>query len=313
MKILVTGACGFIGFHLCKKLQELNYEVVGVDNFDPYYSVILKESRSKILRNLGVTIINMDLCDLKLKLPEVDIIVHLAGQAGIRHSIEHPEAYIKNNIVGFHNIIKFAKDIKVERFIYASTASVYGSNIAPLKEDMPFKGISSVYAASKVSDEILAESYLHMFELKSIGLRFFTVYGPWGRPDMAMWLWTDAILNKKLVDIYNYGKMERSWTYIDDIVSGIILSIGLNFSGHEIFNLGNDNIVNIDYAVDYISDYLGIKPKKNYLPLQLGDVKISSPDLTKSKKVLGFEPKIRFEDGVINFIDWFNEYKGKLK
>lgn len=310
MKILVTGACGFIGFHLCEALSKLNHDVSGIDNFYPYYDIHLKEDRFNILRSLGINLLRTDLSELPLELPEVDVIIHLAAQAGVRYSIENPDIYIQSNIVAFHNIINFAKKINVERFIYASTSSVYGMNIPPWKEDMELKGILSLYGATKISNELIAESYYQMFNLKSIGLRFFTVYGPFGRPDMALWLWTNSILNKKPVDIFNYGEMERSWTYIDDIISGIISSLKLGFFGHEKFNLGNDQTINIEYAVDYISDYLGIQPLKNYLPLQKGDVKTASPNLTKSREVLGFEPKTKFEDGIIKFIDWFREYKG---
>lgn len=314
MRILVTGSCGFIGFHLCMELRRQTHEVTGIDNFNSYYNVLLKEDRCNILLDEGVEIIRGDLSDVNFieTIPlDFNVIIHLAGQGGVRYSVENPFAYINDNIVAFHNTINFGKKINVERFIYASTSSVYGSNIPPWDEDMTLKGFPSLYAATKASDECIAESYNKMFGLRCIGLRFFTVYGPWQRPDMAIWKWTESILNGKPVDIYNFGKMERSWTYIDDIVSGIISSLYLGFSGHEKFNLGNDKTINIEYALDYISDYIGITPIKNYLPLQIGDVIKTSVNLKKSRKLLGFEPRTIFENGSKKFIDWYRGWVNK--
>ena len=315
MKILVTGSCGFIGYHLCKRLIKDSHEIIGIDNFNPYYDVTLKEDRRSDLLKENVDIIRGDILDnsLYLKLPKFDIIIHLAAQAGVRYSVINPYTYIQNNIVGFHNVIHFAKEANVKKFIYASTSSVYGSNIPPWSEEMTLKGFPSLYAASKASNEEIAESYFQMFGLKCIGLRFFTVYGPWGRPDMAVWKWTEAILNNKPVDIYNFGKMERSWTYIDDIISGIISSLYLEVFDHERFNLGDDNSINIEYALDYISSYLKIIPKKNYLPIQIGDAIKTGADLTKSRRILGFEPTTKFEEGVVKFIDWYEIYTKKLR
>ncbi len=309
MRILVTGSCGFIGYHLCKRLIKDTHEVTGIDNFNDYYDVTIKEDRCRELELENIEIVREDLSspDSYLALPDVDIIIHLAAQAGVRYSLQNPYSYIKNNIIAFGKLIDYARLIRVKKFIYASSSSVYGTNMIPWKEDMDLGSPLSLYGATKISNEVIANEY-RMFGLNSIGLRFFTVYGPFGRPDMALWKWANSMLTNKSVELYNHGKMDRSFTYIDDIVSGIISSMYLDFEGHEIFNLGNDNMINIEYAVDYMYKYLKIKPKKKYLKLQPGDVEQTSPDLTKSKQLLNFNPETKFEEGVIKFIEWFKEY-----
>lgn len=309
MKILITGHVGFIGFHTCLKLLTLGHEIIGIDNFNDYYDRNVKIYRHKILKNNVQTFVkNIEDPESYKDIPNVDLIIHLAAQAGVRYSLINPESYINSNILGSFRILEFAKKCNVTKIIYASSASVYGKNKIPWKEDMNLSEPISLYGATKISLESLADSYFEMFGLKSIGLRFFSVYGPWGRPDLSLWKWTDGILKNEPIKLFNYGKNKRSWTYIDDIVDGIIKSINYECD-IEKFNLGNDKLLNIDYSVDCISDYLKIKAKKEYEPMQDGDIIEANPDLFKSKEKLNFDPKVEFEDGIKYFIDWFKEYK----
>lgn len=309
MKILITGCCGFIGYHTCVKLLSLNHSIIGVDNFNDYYDPIVKYNRFKSLKG-KIQLFKCDLQDPNFYeyIPKVDLIIHLAAQAGVRYSLIDPDSYVNTNILGFFELLKYAKKINCEKIIYASSASVYGSNPLPWNEDMILKPIS-LYGATKASSEAIADSYYHMFGIKSIGLRFFSVYGPWGRPDLSLWKWTEAILKGNPVILYNYGNSKRSWTFIDDIIDGIISVIDKDYTNVK-FNLGNEHMINIDNTVDIISDYLNIKPIKDYQPLPDGDISEACPDLKKSKEQLGFEPKVKFEDGIKKFVDWFREYKG---
>ena len=309
MKILVSGACGFIGYHLCQKLLELNHEVIGIDNFNDYYDVQIKFDRCSQFKN-KVDIIRANIQDLKMysTLPKVDLIVHLAAQAGVRYSLIDPSSYIETNILGFFRLIEFARKCSCARFVYASSASVYGRNPIPWVEDMNLSSPMSLYGATKISTEVIADSYFEMFKIRSTGLRFFSVYGPWGRPDLSLWKWTEGILKHEPIKIFNYGNNKRSWTYIDDLIDGFISAISTS-GDHEKFNLGGENLVNIDYSVNCISKYIGIEPIREYEPMQDGDIPEACPDLTKSKRVLNFRPKIEFEEGIKKFIDWFREYK----
>ena len=309
MKILVSGCCGFIGFHLCKKLLELDHELIGIDNFNNYYDVQIKYDRYAQLKN-KVDILNANIQDTKVYsiLPKVDLIIHLAAQAGVRYSLVDPESYVDTNIVGTFRLLDFAKQCGCEKFMYASSASVYGSNPIPWNEEMLLKPIS-LYGATKVSTEVLADSYYTMFGIKSVGLRFFSVYGPWGRPDLSLWKWTEAILKGENILLYNNGKSKRSWSYIDDIIAGVINTLNVD-NNCEKFNLGNENMIPIDETVYHISNYLNKQPEYiDYQPLIDGDIAEACPDLTKSKKILNFNPKIEFEEGIKKFIDWFREYK----
>ena len=312
MNILVTGAAGFIGFHTCLSLQT-KHKVYGLDNLNNYYDVNLKKSRLKILKKnkdfefLKTDIQNKNLHN-KFKRIKLDIIINLAAQAGVRHSLKDPFSYIDSNILGQINLLEFAKKIKIKKFIYASSSSVYGGN-----EKMPFsvkhrvdKPIS-LYAASKKSTELLAECYSHLFKIKCIGLRFFTVYGPWGRPDMATFIFTKKILENKKINIFNYGNMKRDFTYIDDIVSGVISSIENNFN-FEIFNLGNNSSEPLMDIVSLIESKIGKSAIINYEPMQLGDVTNTFADIQKSKLKLAFSPKTKIKEGISHFLDWYLDY-----
>ena len=308
MRILVSGSYGFIGFHLCKKLLDLGHEIIGIDNFNDYYDQQIKLNRFYQLRKVKAIISNIEDKIAYQEIPRVDLIIHLAAQAGVRYSLIDPESYINTNILGSFRLLEFAKKCECEKFIYASSASVYGKNKIPWNEEMNLSEPISLYGATKISLESIADSYYEMFGLKSVGLRFFSVYGPWGRPDLSLWKWTEGILKNESIKLFNYGKNKRSWTYIDDIVDGIISSI--SFEGNiEKFNLGSDKLVDIEYSVNCIEKHLGIEAKKEYEPIQDGDISEANPDLTKSRKMLGFEPKVEFEDGIKKFIDWFREYK----
>jgi len=308
MKILVTGSCGFIGYHLCKRLLELGHSIIGMDNFNDYYDTTIKYERYDLLKKdveiSGVDIRNSRFYDC---LPKVDLIIHLAAQAGVRHSLIDPDSYINTNILGFFELMKYAKRIGCEKVIYASSASVYGTNKLPWNEEMHLTPIS-LYGATKVSTEVIADSYNAMFGIQTIGLRFFSVYGPWGRPDLSLWKWTEGILKREPIKLFNYGKSQRSWTYIDDLIDGVISSLSIQ-SNTEKFNLGNDKMVNINYSVDCIANYLEIFPRKEFERMQDGDIAEANPDLTKSRKILNFNPKIEFEEGIKKFVDWFREYK----
>ncbi|AEF95785.1 NAD-dependent epimerase/dehydratase family protein [Methanotorris igneus] len=315
--ILVTGSAGFIGFHLSKYLLE-NYDdvnVIGIDNLNNYYNPMLKEKRNEILKNYeNYHFIKLDFSDWdslveNLKDREIDLIVHLGAQAGVRYSLENPWTYIKSNDMGTLNIFELARKLDIEKVVYASSSSVYGGNKKiPFSEDDRVDNPISLYAATKRSNELMAYTYHHLYGIKMIGLRFFTVYGEYGRPDMAFWKFTKNILLGKPIEVYNYGKMERDFTYISDIVDGIIKSIDKNFD-YEIFNLGNDNPTNLEYAISLIEKYLGKKAIKDYKPIQPGDVERTWADLTKSRKLLGYDPKVRIEEGLKRFCEWFLKNK----
>jgi UDP-glucuronate 4-epimerase len=309
MKILVTGACGFIGYHLCTRLLELGHQITGVDSMNNYYDIQIKYDRYEKLKNYMKTYFFHieDPSIYAQYIPKVDLIIHLAAQAGVRYSLVDPDSYVNTNILGFFELMKYAKNTNCEKVIYASSASVYGNNKLPWNEEMCLKPIS-LYGATKVSTEVIADSYNAMFGIQTIGLRFFSVYGPWGRPDLSLWKWTEGILKREPIKIFNYGKSERSWTYIDDLIDGVISSLSIQ-SQTEKFNLGNDKMLNINYSVDCIANYLEIFPKKEFEPMQDGDIPEANPDLEKSRRVLNFNPKIEFEEGIKKFIDWFRSYK----
>ncbi|NQU98159.1 SDR family NAD(P)-dependent oxidoreductase [Candidatus Woesearchaeota archaeon] len=311
MKILVTGGCGFIGFHTSKALLERGDEVVVVDNFNKYYDVSLKRARAGLLR--GCEIVEVDISDYEamekvFEKHSFDKVCHLAAQAGVRYSLENPFVYEKSNVKGTIVLLELCKKFKIKDFIFASSSSVYGSNTKlPFSENDRVDNPISLYAATKKNNEEMAYAYNHLFGLNCVGLRFFTVFGPFGRPDMALFLFTDAILKGEEIKVFNNGDMFRDFTYIDDIIKGVLLAIdsGLKF---EIFNLARGEKVQLMDFILSIEDCLGMKAKKKMLPMQPGDVKGTNGDISKARKMLGYNPKVSVKEGVKKFIDWYNEY-----
>ena len=347
-KILITGAAGFIGYHLSQKLVENpNYIVVGIDNLNQYYDVNLKLSR---LRNLGIDIqqnlnpeqndssifnnfsfIKMDLTDSKILLElmtemKFDYVVNLAAQAGVRYSLENPESYLNSNITGFLNILEGCRHNKVKHLIYASTSSVYGLNSnMPLKETHNTDHPISLYAATKKSNELFAHSYSHLFNIPTTGLRFFTVYGPWGRPDMALFKFTKAIFEKKPIDIYNNGEMIRDFTFVSDIVESISRLIKRpavsdeswdskspkscsSSAPYQIFNIGNSSPIKLMDYITALENKIGITAEKQLLPMQPGDVPSTHADTNSLNDYISFRPKTLINDGINLFVDWYKKY-----
>ncbi len=347
MKILVTGTAGFIGSHLALKLIEHNYEVVGLDSINDYYDTSLKYDRLKLAginldqinynelikstKYKNYSFIQLDLADennlAKLfKENKFDSVCNLAAQAGVRHSIKNPKSYISSNMIGFFNILESCRDNMVEELIFASSSSVYGLN-----ESSPFHTNSitdhpmNLYAASKKSNEIVAHSYSHLYEIKTTGLRFFTVYGPWGRPDMALFLFTKAALNSETIDVYNFGEMYRDFTYIDDIVDGIKLVIdnpaepsdiwdpklpksSISSAPYKIYNIGNNNPVKLTDFIFEIEKRLGLKIKQNFMDIQPGDVPSTYANVDDLENKFGYKSKVNIKEGIKNFISWYLKY-----
>ena len=313
-KILVTGCCGFIGMHACRKLIKVGYEVIGMDNINDYYSILLKKDRLNALRKLNKFQFHQDdICNDRnligiFKKYKPNKVLHLAAQAGVRYSIENPHNYIQSNIVGFMNILEDCKIFNVESLIYASSSSVYGKNQKlPFSENDRTDKQISIYATTKKSNEIMAHAYNNLFGLKSTGLRFFSVYGPWGRPDMAMFKFADKIMNDLPIDLYNNGEMKRSFTFIEDVVNGIVLALEANHSC-EIFNIASDKVEKLSSIVDLIESQLCKKAKINMMEMQPGDVKETEADISHSKKLLGFQPTSTIQDGISSFIGWYKKY-----
>ena len=312
--ILVTGAAGFIGFHLSKKLLEMGHAVVGIDNLNSYYDVNLKKARLEILKpHRGFSFYKTDIEDLEalreiLRDNSVDKICNLAAQAGVRHSLKDPFSYQKSNLEGFLNLLELAREYRVANFVYASSSSVYGKNkkIPYSVEDRVDNPIS-LYAATKKANELMAHAYSHLFGIPCTGLRFFTVYGPWGRPDMALFLFTDAILRKRAINVYNYGEMRRDFTYIDDIVDGTVRAIQRPVP-YDVFNLGNSDSVGLLDFIRAIEEELGEKAEKTMMPLQPGDVPETVADIGRSRELLGFDPKTPLREGIKKFVAWYREY-----
>ncbi len=312
--ILVTGAAGFIGMHLCESLLKDGFNVLGIDNMNDYYDVKLKFNR---LDNLNIydnfSFIKIDIGNLKelekiFKNFKPYKVVNLAAQAGVRYSLENPHAYIQTNILGFMNILECCRYQKVSGLIYASSSSVYGGNkkIPFSINDSVDKPIS-IYAATKKSNELMAYTYSHLYNLNTTGLRFFTVYGPWGRPDMAMYIFADKIKNDKPIPVFNQGKMKRDFTYISDIISGIRSSIDKNYKC-EVFNLGNNKCEELMEVVSLIESSLNKKTEINFLGMQLGDVKMTFADIEHSKNKLNYHPKVEINKGIPKFIKWYKKY-----
>jgi UDP-glucuronate 4-epimerase len=331
-KVLVTGSAGFIGFCLCKRLLENGIQVIGLDNLNDYYDVSLKQDRLKqIEKEKNFKFIRIDIAERDsmaslFREEKFDVVVNLAAQAGVRFSLSNPHPYIDSNIVGFMNILEGCRHSKVKHLVYASSSSVYGANT-----DMPFSVHQNVdhpmslYAATKKANELMAHTYASLYKLPCTGLRFFTVYGPWGRPDMALFLFTKAILAEKPIDVFNYGNMKRDFTYIDDIVEGVIRVIDktpepdLNWKGdnpntsssyapYRLYNIGNNNPVELIYLIEVLENCLGKKAERNLLPIQLGDVPATYANVDDLKKDVGFKPTTSIEDGVKKFVDWYRGY-----
>jgi len=323
-RILVTGAAGFIGFHLAKKLLELGADVVGFDNLNEYYDIRLKEDRLQILQKfVNFTFIKGDLTDEKAVMNLFDeykpeIIVNLAAQAGVRYSIDNPRAYIQSNIIGFLNILEACRHHKTEHLVYASSSSVYGANskIPFSVEDKVDKPVS-LYAATKKADELMAYTYSHLYGIPSTGLRFFTVYGPFGRPDMAYFSFTNKIMKNQPIKIFNNGDMYRDFTYVDDVVKGI-KNILCNTPKrdedgvkYKVYNIGNNKPEKLMDFVNTLERCLGKEAKKEYLPMQPGDVQLTYADVTKLMMDFDFKPDTSIKTGLTKFVEWYKEYYKK--
>ena len=335
MKILVTGAAGFIGFHTCLKLVSQGYEVYGIDNINDYYDPKLKfdrlkqlgfnESKSVLfnkeiqsakfnsLRFSRIDLVDYESIDNLFKQEQFEVVCNLAAQAGVRYSIENPKAYIDSNISGFFNILEGCRNHKVKHLVYASSSSVYGEN-----KKVPFETTDNVdhpislYAATKKSNELMAHTYGHLYGFKTTGLRFFTVYGPWGRPDMAYYLFAEAISNDKPIKVFNNGKMERDFTYIDDIVNGVIKIIEKNIDAREhykIYNIGNNKTESLQDFITTIEEAIGKKAIKEMYPMQQGDVSKTFADVDELIKDYKYSPSTDIKSGIQSFIKWFKSYK----
>lgn len=312
--ILVTGAAGFIGFHLCAKLLERGDPVVGFDNFTDYYDVQLKRDRiNQIAGHKNFTFFEMDLCDREAlqelfhKQP-IKRICHLAAQVGVRYSLRDPYVYQKSNLEGFLNIIECAREHQVENFVYASSSSIYGNT-----EKIPFAETDradtpiSFYGTTKRSNELTAYTYSHLYGLPCIGLRFFTVYGPWMRPDMALLIFTQKILAGTPIDVYGQGKMKRNFTYIDDIIQGVVLSLDRP-KPFAIYNIGNDRTEDLERYIDVLEQCLGKKAIRNYMPQQAGDLPETWADIQLIKKECGYQPTTQIDSGIKKFVEWYKGY-----
>jgi len=321
MKFLVTGAAGFIGFHLCLKLLNNGHSVYGIDNLNNYYDVNLKKNRLKhLLQNKSFKFKKIDISDnnfVKKIYPSVKnikIIIHLAAQAGVRYSIKHPYKYIKNNVKAQVSILELAKKIKnFEHLFYASSASVYGYNKKiPFAVTNRVDDPASLYGATKRAGELISNSYSMMFKINCTGLRFFSVYGPWGRPDMAAYIFTKSLFKNKTIDLFNYGRMERDFTYIDDIVEGIILLIKSKKSKqkiqHKIYNLGNNKPESLLKLLKLLEKFTGKQAKIKKTGMQLGDIRHTYADIKESKKDFKFYPKVKIDEGLSEFVNWFRIY-----
>ena len=331
MAILITGCAGFIGFHLAENLLKDGNKIIGIDNLNNYYDPTLKEARLKKLQSFkDFSFIKVDICnheelELNLKPFRVNRIIHLAAQAGVRHSITNPRDYLTNNIIGFFNILEYSRLHSIEHLTYASTSSAYGANKKlPFVEKNHADHPIQFYAATKRANELMAHSYSCIYGLPTSGLRFFTVYGPWGRPDMALFKFTKNILAGKEIEIFNHGKHIRDFTYVEDIVDGIIRvnknipqentnwdplnpDPSSSFAPFEVYNLGNSKSVELMTYVSLIEEFLGKKAKINFLPLQQGDVENTISDISKISK-LGYKPSTDVRTGVKNFLDWYLDY-----
>ncbi len=332
MKILVTGAAGFIGMHTSQVLLARGDEVVGIDNLNDYYDPTLKEARlARLAPHAGFRFVKLDVADRPgmeqlFAAEKFDRVIHLAAQAGVRYSLQNPHSYVDSNVVGFMNILEGCRHNAVEHLVYASSSSVYGGNtLMPFSEHHSVDHPISMYAATKKANELMAHTYSHLFGLPTTGLRFFTVYGPWGRPDMALFLFTKAILEGRPIDVFNHGKMRRDFTYVDDIVQGVVRTMdrvaegdpgfdpdqpdpGRSKAPFRVFNIGNHDPVELMSFIEAIEDALGRKAEKNFLPLQDGDVPATYADTAELRQWTDFQPATQVREGVGRFIDWYRGY-----
>ena len=331
MKYLVTGAAGFIGFHVSQRLLAAGHQVVGIDNLNDYYDISLKQARLDQLSSVNFQFVKMDLADplamaALFAEQKFDRVIHLAAQAGVRYSLENPHAYAQANLVGHLNVLEGCRHNKVQQLLYASSSSVYGLN-----RKMPFSTNDSVdhpvslYAATKKANELMSHTYSHLYGLPTTGLRFFTVYGPWGRPDMALFKFTKAMLEGKSIDVYNFGKMKRDFTYIDDIVEAIIRlqdvipepnsdwtvetgSPATSSAPYRVYNIGNSSPVELMDYITALEEAIGVKAEKNMMPMQPGDVLETSAETQPLYDLVGFRPQTSVKDGVKNFVDWYRAF-----
>ncbi len=316
MRVLVTGAAGFIGYHVARTLLERGEAVVGFDNLSDYYDVGLKEARlARLEGRERWTFRRGDVADVD-SLGEAfdespfDVVCHLAAQAGVRYSLQNPLAYGQANLTGFLNVLECCRHRGVGLLVYASSSSVYGANEKiPFSEDDRVERPVSLYAATKVSNELMAHAYHHLYDFPTTGLRFFTVYGPWGRPDMALYTFTRKILAGEPIDVYNYGRMERDFTFIDDIVAGVVAALDRPL-GDEVLNLGNSDTVALGRFIETLEGALGVRAEKNLLPMQPGDVPRTYADISRAKALLGWAPTTPIEVGIPRFVRWYREYHG---
>lgn len=312
-RIFITGAAGFIGFHAARTLCQRGDYVVGMDNYNPYYDVALKRARASELEQLGIVVEECDLLDRTALQQitdqhEITHVLHLAAQAGVRYSLINPQAYVQSNLEGFLNILELCRSRPMLPLIYASSSSVYGLNTkVPFSIEDRTDAQASFYGVTKKSNELMAQSYHHLFGIPVTGLRFFTVYGPWGRPDMAYFSFAQAIMDNRPIEIFNHGNMRRDFTYIDDIVDGIVAAIDCSYP-EAIFNLGNHHPEELSHLVSLLEKELGRQAHKILLPMQPGDVISTYADISASTEQLGFVPKVTLEKGIAEFVKWYKLY-----
>jgi len=334
LRVLVTGTAGFIGFHLARRLKSDGHEVWGFDNMSPYYDVALKQARLQELDKAGISVVQADLCD-KAALEAVwqkadaDVVVHLAAQAGVRYSLENPQAYVDSNLVGFANMLELARAAKPKHFLYASTSSVYGANTRlPWSENQPVEHPVSFYAATKKSNEMMAHSYSDLFRLPMTGMRFFTVYGEWGRPDMAFFKFADAMLKGDPIEVYNHGKMTRDFTHVSDVVDAIVRLMPMTpepvarvdadqtllgsspVAPHRLVNIASGTRVELMHYIECLENSLGVKASINFAGMAAGDVRDTWADISQLSNLTGYRPKVNVKDGIAAFVRWYREYYG---
>lgn len=313
MNILVTGAAGFIGSHVCQVLSQHGHSVLGIDNLNDYYDPELKLARLRWLGSLeNFKFERADISHIGLQIPEAkyDLVIHLAAQAGVRYSIEAPQAYVQSNVLGTVNVLEYMRRTGCDRIIYASSSSVYGrAKQMPLAETSDTDSPVSLYAATKKATENIAHAYAELYGFRTVGLRFFTVYGPWGRPDMAYYKFAQAICAGKPIDVYNGGQMSRDFTYIDDIIGAIHRLSESEFTAkHTVYNLGSNNPIELDAMICALESHLGLRAVRNLLPMQKGDVYSTYADTTRGRREFGFTPSTTISDGIGRFVRWFIDY-----
>ena len=333
-RVLVTGAAGFIGFHLARRLARDGVTVLGLDNLNSYYDLALKEARlAELQKEPGVTFERIDLTDgagfrASMAAFHPDVVVHLAAQAGVRYSLDRPEEYVSANVAGFLSVLEACRHVGTRHLVYASSSSVYGMNAkAPFSEHDGADHPVSLYAATKRANELMAHSYAHLFQIRATGLRFFTVYGPWGRPDMAYFKFTKAIVEGRPIDVYNHGEMERDFTYIDDVIESMVRLIdrppsadaafdrtrpdpATSFAPHRVYNIGNNQPVRLGRFITAIGDALGREVHQRLLPMQPGDVPLTYAATDDLEAAIGFSPATPIEDGIRRFVDWYEAFYG---